>query len=111
MFKKRYADVFAGDRAWKRVKTAIGLTYQWDGGSTYVQNPPYFARMAAEAGKFGDIKGARLLALVGRQHHHRPHLARRFDQEGQPRRQISGRACASPSPISIPMARGAAITR
>jgi aconitate hydratase len=65
MFKKRYADVFAGDRAWKRIKTATGLTYQWDGSSTYVQNPPYFAHMAKEAGKFGDIKGARLLALLG----------------------------------------------
>jgi aconitate hydratase len=65
MFKKRYADVFAGDRSWKQVKTATGLTYQWDGGSTYVQNPPYFAHMPKEAGKFGDIKGARVLALLG----------------------------------------------
>jgi aconitate hydratase len=65
MFKKRYADVFAGDSAWKRIKTATGLTYHWDGASTYVQNPPYFVGMAKDAGKPGDIKGARLLALLG----------------------------------------------
>jgi aconitate hydratase len=65
MFKKRYADVFAGDRAWKQIKTAAGLTYQWDETSTYVQHPPYFAGMASDAGAVADIKGARLLGLFG----------------------------------------------
>jgi aconitate hydratase len=65
MFKRRYGDVFAGDRTWKKVKTAAGLTYKWDGQSTYVQNPPYFTAMAKQAGGFGDIRGARLLALLG----------------------------------------------
>ncbi len=65
MFKKRYADVFAGDRAWRKVKTATGLTYQWDGRSTYVQHPPYFAGMQAQPGSIGDIRAARLLGLFG----------------------------------------------
>ncbi|MGH6931337.1 MAG: aconitate hydratase AcnA [Dongiaceae bacterium] len=65
MFKKRYADVFAGDRAWRKIRTATGLTYQWDAGSTYVKNPPYFDGMTAGASVIGDIAGARVLALLG----------------------------------------------
>jgi aconitate hydratase len=65
MFRKRYADVFAGDRAWRKVKTATGLTYQWDANSTYVQNPPYFTGMANQPGKVGDVLRARPLAILG----------------------------------------------
>jgi aconitate hydratase len=65
MFKKRYADVFAGDSAWRKIKTAAGLTYQWEPTSTYVQHPPYFVGMADQAGSIGDIAGARLLGLFG----------------------------------------------
>jgi aconitate hydratase len=65
MFKKRYADVFAGDRAWRKIKTATGLTYQWEPTSTYVQHPPYFVGMSSQAGSIGDIAGARVLGLFG----------------------------------------------
>jgi aconitate hydratase len=65
-FKKRYKDVFTGDQLWRKVKIAKGQTYMWDKTSTYVQNPPYFVGMSAEAtGKFGDIVKARPLAMLG----------------------------------------------
>ena len=64
-FKARYADVFAGDAKWKKIKTAKGLTYQWDAKSTYVQNPPYFVGMPKQAGTFHDIQKARPLAILG----------------------------------------------
>jgi aconitate hydratase len=64
-FKARYADVFRGDKNWRAVKVEPSLTYSWDAGSTYVQNPPYFADMPKEAGRLSDIKGARVLALLG----------------------------------------------
>ncbi|MFZ5790754.1 MAG: aconitate hydratase AcnA [Pseudomonadota bacterium] len=64
-FKSRYADVFRGDKNWRAVKVKPSLTYGWDGSSTYVQNPPYFEGMPKEAGKLSDIKGARMLALLG----------------------------------------------
>jgi aconitate hydratase len=64
-FRKRYADVFAGDRHWRKIGTAGGLTYKWDGASTYVQNPPYFTGMPAEPRALSEIKGARLLAILG----------------------------------------------
>ncbi|MDQ7248501.1 aconitate hydratase AcnA [Dongia sedimenti] len=65
-FKKRYADVFKGDANWRKVKTSKGLTYNWDGKSTYVANPPYFTHLTKEVGAAaGDISGARPLAILG----------------------------------------------
>ena len=64
MFRSRYANVFEGDANWKSIKTTTGLTYDWPPGSTYVQNPPYFAEMTAEPGAVEDVKGARVLALL-----------------------------------------------
>lgn len=66
MFKKQYADVFAGDASWKAIKVREGKTYAWDNSSTYIQNPPYFVGMQADASlKNADFKGARILALLG----------------------------------------------
>src|SRR3954451_2108877 len=36
LFKTRYADVFTGDERWRGVAVSGGLTYDWDGDSTYV---------------------------------------------------------------------------
>jgi aconitate hydratase len=65
MFRKRYANVFAGPAKWQSVKTAEGLTYHWAPDSTYVKLPPLFESMPREPQKIGDIKGARLLGLFG----------------------------------------------
>ena len=64
-FRKRYADVFAGDRLWRKVETSGGLTYGWDSHSTYVQNPPYFVGMPDSPSAVEDVAGARTLALLG----------------------------------------------
>jgi aconitate hydratase len=65
MFKSSYGTVFEGDDNWKRVASTTGDIYQWDPDSTYVRNPPYFDGMSKEAGAVSDIKGARVLALLG----------------------------------------------
>jgi aconitate hydratase len=65
MFKSRYADVFAGDKAWQAVQFAKGQTYKWDNDSTYVQHPPYFHNMPKTPGGFSDVLGARPLAILG----------------------------------------------
>jgi aconitate hydratase len=64
-FRKRYANVFDGDANWKKVKVVKGQTYQWDIGSTYVKNPPYFDGMAIKPSAPAEIVGARTLALFG----------------------------------------------
>ncbi len=65
MFKKRYADVFKGDKNWRAVSTSKGETYAWDNKSTYVQNPPYFHGMTMQPRPISDISGARILGLFG----------------------------------------------
>ena len=65
MFKKSYGDVFQGDARWQGMQVGTGDIYQWEGGSTYVQNPPYFDGMSKHAPGIPTIKGARCLALFG----------------------------------------------
>jgi aconitase A len=65
MFKKGYANVFAGDAHWSAIKTPAGKIYSWDGKSTYVKNPPYFDGITMTPAPLVDIKGARALALLG----------------------------------------------
>ncbi|MDH5750536.1 MAG: aconitase family protein, partial [Rhodospirillales bacterium] len=64
MFKARYADVSKGPKAWQTISAAGGETYDWQDGSTYVRNPPYFENMSAEPGAISDIKGARELLIL-----------------------------------------------
>ena len=65
LFKKRYADVFKGDKRWQGIKVAGGQTYAWDMASTYVQNPPYFTDMKMTPEPITDIQEARVLAIFG----------------------------------------------
>ncbi|MBI1416645.1 MAG: aconitate hydratase AcnA [Limimaricola sp.] len=64
-FQSKYADVFKGDEKWQAVETSTGETYDWPPTSTYIQNPPYFQGMDKDAGKIGNIDGARILAILG----------------------------------------------
>tara|TARA_R110002096_G_scaffold7102_14_gene31572 strand:- start:7723 stop:10416 length:2694 start_codon:yes stop_codon:yes gene_type:complete len=64
-FQSKYADVFKGDEKWQAVETTDAKTYDWPPASTYVQNPPYFQNMSAEPGVISDIKGAKVLAVLG----------------------------------------------
>ena len=65
MFKKSYASVFAGDELWNAIAVPQGKVYAWDAASTYVKNPPYFDGMTMTARAINDIRGARVLAILG----------------------------------------------
>jgi aconitate hydratase len=65
MFKAGYASVFAGDENWNAIAVPEGEVYEWDPTSTYVRNPPYFDGMTMTPGAVADIRGARVLALLG----------------------------------------------
>ncbi len=65
MFTRDYADVFAGDDRWRQLEVPPGETFAWDPGSTYVRRPPYFDGMPAQPEPVTDIRGARVLALLG----------------------------------------------
>ncbi len=67
MFKKRYASVFDGDEHWRALPLPEegGSLYHWDPESTYIRNPPFFQGMEPEPPPLADVRGARVLALLG----------------------------------------------
>jgi aconitate hydratase len=65
MFASRYADVFAGDERWQALPIPEGERYDWDPSSTYIRKPSFFEGMSLELGELQDLKGMRLLALLG----------------------------------------------
>jgi len=67
MFSTAYDDVFTGDERWRSmdVGTAEGGAFAWDPESTYVRRPPYFEGMSREPAPVTDVRGARVLALLG----------------------------------------------
>jgi aconitate hydratase len=64
MFRKSYADVYAGDERWNGLQIPRGDLYDW-GESTYVKRPPYFEGMASKPEPVKAITGARVLVLLG----------------------------------------------
>ncbi len=65
MFTKSYGEVFEGDEQWRSLKIPGGETYAWDATSTYIQRAPYFDEMSLKPEAVGDIKKARVLAVLG----------------------------------------------
>ncbi len=65
MFRNSYAEVFQGDDRWRSLPVPKGETYAWEKDSTYIRKAPYFDRMALAPLPVGEIKGARVLAVLG----------------------------------------------
>jgi aconitate hydratase len=65
MFGKAYEESLAGDDRWKALEAPAGELFQWDENSTYVKRPPFFDNMPREAPPTSDIRGARVLAVLG----------------------------------------------
>jgi aconitate hydratase len=65
MFRSRYAEVFDGDDRWRALPVPIGERFKWEEDSTYIRNPPFFEGLTLEPAALADIKGARVLALLG----------------------------------------------
>ena len=65
MFHKQYAEVFAGDAQWQAIDVPQAATYVWQDDSTYIQHPPFFDDISGPLPVISDIKGARVLALLG----------------------------------------------
>ena len=64
-YRRLYSDFEAQNPLWQAVPSPTGKVYDWDGSSTYIQEPPYFDRFGMEAGVAKDIKSARPLAIFG----------------------------------------------
>ena len=64
-FAKEYGQIFEGDENWRKLPSPEGDLYEWDGESTYVQEPPFFQDLGTEPDPLQDIEGARVLVMVG----------------------------------------------
>ena len=62
MFKKRYKEIYKGDKNWQSIKNVSNNTYSWSVSSTYIKHPPFFID---EENNVKDIINARILALLG----------------------------------------------
>ncbi len=65
MFRGTYEDVFAGDAAWTSLEVADSALYPWDPSSHYIRRPPYFEGLSAEPARVTDLRGLRVLAVLG----------------------------------------------
>jgi aconitate hydratase len=64
-FTKEYATVTNGDDNWQRLKFPTGETYGWAEDSTYIRKAPYFDGMTLAPAPVAEIRGARVLAVLG----------------------------------------------
>src|SRR2546425_2656654 len=65
MFRKSYAQVFDGDERWRGLPVPEGDRFAWEPTSTYIRRAPYFDGMPAVPAPIRDIRGARVLCLLG----------------------------------------------
>jgi aconitate hydratase len=65
MFHKTYAEVFEGDERWRGLPVPEGDRFAWEPTSTYIRHAPYFDGMPKAPGPVHDIRGARVLCLLG----------------------------------------------
>ncbi|HEU5021737.1 MAG TPA: aconitate hydratase AcnA [Bryobacteraceae bacterium] len=65
MFRSSYGEAFKGDENWQKLPAATGDVFAWDEKSTYIKKPPYFDEMNDPTAPIPDMKGMRVLALLG----------------------------------------------
>ncbi|MCP4785855.1 MAG: aconitate hydratase, partial [Fuerstiella sp.] len=64
-FQSRYGNVWNSNERWNAVPTSEGELYDWQGDSTYVQEPPFLAELTQEATPPVSVTGARVLLALG----------------------------------------------
>jgi len=65
MFRKTYGEVYDGDSHWRSLPVPQGQTYAWEQDSTYIRKAPYFDEMSLKPSAVEDVRGARVLAVLG----------------------------------------------
>jgi len=65
MFQRTYANVFDGNASWNAIPVAGGDLFDFKPESTYIQDPPFFQGLTLDPKPTEDIRGARILAILG----------------------------------------------
>ncbi len=64
-FRQMYTNFEKQNPLWEEVPASVGLLYQWDPQSTYIQEPPFFEDFSRQSGAITPLKNARALAIFG----------------------------------------------
>ncbi|MCL7412050.1 MAG: aconitate hydratase AcnA [ANME-2 cluster archaeon] len=62
---EQYSEISGGTELWENLKVPSGKLYEWDSGSTYIQEPPFFKDFLVKLPEKGDLRGLRVLAYMG----------------------------------------------
>lgn len=65
LFMAEYANVFDDNERWNEIHSSSGALYDWDGSSTYIQNPPYFEGLSKEATDVAPLRNLSVIAKLG----------------------------------------------
>ena len=65
MFKEQYGNVYNGNQQWNEIPSTDEPIFQWDDDSTYIQEPPFFIDLPADASPITSIENARVLVKGG----------------------------------------------
>jgi aconitate hydratase len=65
MFREQYSKVFEGNEHWRSLPVPTGDRYAWEADSTYIRRPPFLENLSREPAPAAEIRGARVLALLG----------------------------------------------
>ena len=65
LYINRYKNVGEKNSKWNKIQAPKSSTYNWNVASTYVQNPPFLSDKSLTENNLRNVKGARILALLG----------------------------------------------
>ena len=65
MYLEQYGNVYDGNAQWNEIPSADEPVYAWDAESSYIQEPPFFIDLPAEATAIEPILGARVMVKGG----------------------------------------------
>jgi aconitate hydratase len=63
-YRRVYADFARQNPIWNQIPATAERLYEWDAGSLYIREPPYFEASFSRPSSF-DVSGARTLAIFG----------------------------------------------
>ncbi|MEZ0389506.1 MAG: aconitate hydratase AcnA, partial [Verrucomicrobium sp.] len=63
VFQRLYTGFAEQNPKWNEIPSSVGLVYDWDRSSTYIQEPPFFEAFSMDPSDINEIHGARPLGI------------------------------------------------
>lgn len=65
LFRTKYTDIFESSKRFNNIPVPEGELYNWDDGSTYIKEPPFFQGLSEKINDITDILDAKVLVFLG----------------------------------------------